>query len=142
MRPVTRTNWSWLKRYRVWEANRKVFLYPDNWLEPRRTGKTMAFGVLAAKLGRDLYRVDLRRVVSKYIGETEKHLDAIFRDAQRAGAVLLMDEADALLGKRSTVKNSHDRYANVETAYLLKRIRKYRGLVVLTTSQRARRKSR
>jgi SpoVK/Ycf46/Vps4 family AAA+-type ATPase len=101
----------------------------------------MAFGVLAAELGRDLYRVDLRRVVSKYIGETEKNLDAIFRDAQRAGAVLLMDEADALLGKRSTVKNSHDRYANVETAYLLKRIRKYRGLVVLTTNQRTRRKS-
>jgi SpoVK/Ycf46/Vps4 family AAA+-type ATPase len=133
--------WTWRKRYRVWEANRKVFLYPENWIEPElRDTTTAAFGALAAELNRDLFHVDLRRVVSKFIGETEKHLDAIFRDAERAGAVLLLDEADAIFGKRSTVKDSHDRYANVETAYLLKRIEKYKGLVVLATNKRARKR--
>lgn len=129
--------WAWRKRYRVWEANRKVFLFPENWIEPELRSKTAAFGALAAELDRSLFRVDLGRVVSKYIGDTEKNLEKVFRDAERAGAVLLLDEADALLGKRTTVKDSHDRYANQETACLMKRIAKFKGLVVLATNRRA-----
>jgi SpoVK/Ycf46/Vps4 family AAA+-type ATPase len=129
--------WEWRKRYRVWEANRKVFLYPENWIEPELRSPLAGFGALAAELDRGLFQVDLSRVVSKYIGETEKNLEKIFRAAERAGAVLLLDEADALLGKRTKVKDSHDRYANQETACLLKRIDKFDGLVVLTTNRRA-----
>lgn len=101
------------------------------------TGKTMAAEVLAASLGLDLYRVDLSALVSKYIGETEKHLGAVFDAAEASGAVLLFDEADALFGKRSDVKDSHDRYANLEVAYLLQRMEAYRGLAILTTNLRA-----
>ena len=101
------------------------------------TGKTMAAEVIAAELGLDLYRVDLSAVVSKYIGETEKNLSAIFDAAEAGGAILLFDEADALFGKRSDVKDSHDRYANVETAYLLQRMEAYRGLAILTTNLRS-----
>jgi len=98
------------------------------------TGKTMAAEVLAGSLGFDLYRVDLSALVSKYIGETEKHLGAVFDAAEASGAVLLFDEADALFGKRSDVKDSHDRYANVEISYLLQRMESYRGLAILTTN--------
>jgi hypothetical protein len=101
------------------------------------TGKTMAAEVLAADLELDLYRIDLSSVVSKYIGETEKNLKAVFDGAEASGAILLFDEADALFGKRSDVKDSHDRYANVETAYLLQRMEAYRGLAILTTNLRA-----
>ncbi|MGR0319580.1 ATP-binding protein [Agromyces sp. ZXT2-3] len=101
------------------------------------TGKTMAAEVLAGSLGLDLYRVDLSALVSKYIGETEKHLGAVFDGAEASGAVLLFDEADALFGKRSDVKDSHDRYANLEVAYLLQRMESYRGLAILTTNLRA-----
>ena len=97
-------------------------------------GKTMAAEVLAKEIGRPVYRADLSRVVSKYIGETEKNLDRLFADAERAGAVLFFDEADALFGKRSTVKDSHDRYANVEVAYLLQRLEDYNGLVILASN--------
>lgn len=100
------------------------------------TGKTMAAQAIARALGTDLYVVDLSRVVSKYIGESEKNLDAIFREAERAGAVLLFDEADALFGKRSEIKDAHDRYANIEVAYLLQRIEAYAGLAILTTNYR------
>ncbi|MGB9180971.1 MAG: ATP-binding protein, partial [Pyrinomonadaceae bacterium] len=98
------------------------------------TGKTMAAEVLAGDLHLDLYRIDLSQVVSKYIGETEKNLRRVFDAAEEGGAVLLFDEADALFGKRSEVKDSHDRYANIEVSYLLQRMEAYRGLAVLTTN--------
>nr|MDT0659415.1 ATP-binding protein [Micromonospora sp. DSM 115978] len=98
------------------------------------TGKTLAAEVLAAKLRLDLYRVDLSQVVSKYIGETEKNLRRVFDAAESGGAVLLFDEADALFGKRGEVKDSHDRYANIEVSYLLQRMETYRGLAILTTN--------
>jgi hypothetical protein len=101
---------------------------------PSGTGKTMAAGVLARELDRDLYQIDLATVVSKYIGETEKHLRKIFDAAERSGAILLFDEADALFGKRSQVRDSHDRYANLEVSYLLQRMESYRGIAILTTN--------
>jgi hypothetical protein len=101
------------------------------------TGKTMAAEVIANDLGLDLYRVDLSMVVSKYIGETEKHLRRIFDGGEESGAILLFDEADALFGKRSEVKDSHDRYANIQVSYLLQRMEAYRGLAILTTNARA-----
>jgi SpoVK/Ycf46/Vps4 family AAA+-type ATPase len=134
--------WEWRKRYRIWEASRKVFVYPENWLEPELRSPLAAFRALAAELDRSLFRVDLSGVISKYIGDTEKSLDKIFRVAERAGAVLLLDEADALIGKRTNLKDSHDRYANQETASLLKRVERFDGLVVLTTNMRARRARR
>ena len=100
-------------------------------------GKTLACEVLAHELHLDLYRIDLSAVVSKYIGETEKNLRLVFDAAEDSGAILLFDEADALFGKRSEVKDSHDRYANIEVGYLLQRMEAYRGLAVLTTNQRA-----
>ena len=101
---------------------------------PSGTGKTMAAEVLANELGLDLYRVDLALVVSKYIGETEKNLRRIFDAAEGGGAILLFDEADALFGKRTEIKDSHDRYANIEISYLLQRMESYRGLAILTTN--------
>lgn len=98
------------------------------------TGKTMAAEVLAGDLNLDLYRIDLSSVVNKYIGETEKNLERLFRAAESSGAILLFDEADALFGKRSDVKDSHDRYANIELAYLLQRMESYRGLSILTSN--------
>ncbi|GAA4191187.1 ATP-binding protein [Microbacterium oryzae] len=104
---------------------------------PSGTGKTMAASVIATELGLDLYRVDLSQVVSKYIGETEKHLAEIFRGTEGAGCVLLFDEADALFGRRSEVRDSHDRYANLEVSYLLQRMEAYEGLAILTTNMRS-----
>ena len=98
------------------------------------TGKTMAAEIIAKELHLDLYRIDLSSVVSKYIGETEKNLKRVFDAAESGGAILLFDEADALFGKRSDVSDSHDRYANMEVAYLLQRIEAYRGLAILTTN--------
>jgi SpoVK/Ycf46/Vps4 family AAA+-type ATPase len=98
------------------------------------TGKTMAAEVLAQELRLDLYRIDLSAVVSKYIGETEKNLRRIFDAAETGGAILLFDEADALFGKRTEVKDSHDRHANVEVSYLLQRMEAYQGLAILTTN--------
>ncbi len=100
------------------------------------TGKTMASEVLANELRLDLYRIDLSQVVSKYIGETEKNLRHVFDAAEEGGAILLFDEADALFGKRSEVKDSHDRYANIEVSYLLQRMEAYRGLAILTTNMK------
>ena len=100
------------------------------------TGKTMASEVLANELQLDLYRIDLSQVVNKYIGETEKNLKQIFDAAEEGGAILLFDEADALFGKRSEVKDSHDRYANIEVSYLLQRMEGYRGLAILTTNMK------
>ncbi|MDJ0533378.1 MAG: AAA family ATPase [Xenococcaceae cyanobacterium MO_207.B15] len=98
------------------------------------TGKTLAAEVLGNELQLDVYRIDLSAVVSKYIGETEKNLRKIFDAAEGCGAILLFDEADALFGKRSEVKDSHDRYANMEVSYLLQRIESYQGLAILTTN--------
>ena len=100
------------------------------------TGKTMAAEVLAGALKLDLYRIDLSQVVNKYIGETEKNLRRVFDAAESGGAILLFDEADALFGKRSEVKDSHDRYANIEVSYLLQRMETYRGLSILTTNMK------
>jgi AAA+ superfamily predicted ATPase len=100
------------------------------------TGKTMAAEVIANELQLDLYRIDLSQVVNKYIGETEKNLKKVFDSAERSGSILLFDEADALFGKRSDVKDSHDRYANIEISYLLQRMESYNGLAILTTNLR------
>jgi SpoVK/Ycf46/Vps4 family AAA+-type ATPase len=121
--------WSWLKRYRVWDADRKIFVYPENWLEPESRPTPAKLGALAlghalaGSLGKDLYRVDLSAVVSKYTGETEKQVRLIFARAQKAGAVLLFDEAGALFGKRTRVQSC-----------LLQRMEAYRGLVLLATT--------
>ncbi|HEX3356946.1 MAG TPA: ATP-binding protein [Tepidisphaeraceae bacterium] len=98
------------------------------------TGKTMAAEIISAELQRDLFQIDLSAIVSKYIGETEKNLRRIFDCADESGAVLLFDEADALFGKRSEVRDSHDRYANLEISYLLQRMETYRGVAILTTN--------
>lgn len=103
---------------------------------PSGTGKTLAAEIMANELRLDLYRIDLSQIVSKYIGETEKNLRRVFDAAETAGAVLLFDEADALFGKRSEVKDSHDRYANIEVSYLLQRMEAYRGLAILTTNMK------
>jgi SpoVK/Ycf46/Vps4 family AAA+-type ATPase len=100
------------------------------------TGKTMAAEVLANDLQLDLYRIDLSQVVSKYIGETEKNVRRVFDAAEDGGAILLFDEADALFGKRSDVKDSHDRYAKIEVSYLLQRMEAYRGLTILTSNMK------
>jgi SpoVK/Ycf46/Vps4 family AAA+-type ATPase len=98
------------------------------------TGKTMAAEALARELELDLYRIDLSAVVSKYIGETQKNLKQVFDAAEEGGVLLLFDEADALFGKRSEVRDSHDRYANIEVSYLLQRMEAYQGLAILTTN--------
>ena len=103
---------------------------------PSGTGKTMAAGIIGAELALDLYRIDLSSVVSKYIGETEKNLERIFTEAQDSNVILFFDEADALFGKRSEVKDAHDRYANVETAYLLQRMEEYGGVVILASNMK------
>ncbi|MBS0492776.1 MAG: ATP-binding protein [Proteobacteria bacterium] len=101
------------------------------------TGKTLAAEVMAHELGLALVRVDLSAVVSKYIGETEKNLRRVFDAAEQSGALLLFDEADALFGKRTEVKDSHDRYANIEVSYLLQRMESYSGLAILTSNHKA-----
>ena len=103
---------------------------------PSGTGKTMAAEIIANELGLDLYRIDLATVVSKYIGETEKNLDKIFKEAQDSNSILFFDEADAIFGKRSEVRDSHDRYANIEIAYLLQKMEEYQGIVILATNMR------
>jgi SpoVK/Ycf46/Vps4 family AAA+-type ATPase len=103
---------------------------------PSGTGKTMAAEILAGELGLDMYKIDLAGVVSKYIGETEKNLDRIFKTAHDANAILFFDEADALFGKRSEVRDSHDRYANIEISYLLQKIEEYEGVAILATNLR------
>jgi AAA+ superfamily predicted ATPase len=103
---------------------------------PSGTGKTMAGEVVAHQVGLDLYTVDLSTVVSKYIGETEKNLERIFDAAAHADAILMFDEAEALFGKRSEVRDAHDRYANIETAYLLQRMERHQGVAILATNLR------
>ena len=100
------------------------------------TGKTMAADIISGELGLDLYKIDLSGIVSKYIGETEKNLDRIFQEARDSNTILFFDEADALFGKRSEVKDSHDRYANIEISYLLQKMEEYQGIVILATNFR------
>jgi SpoVK/Ycf46/Vps4 family AAA+-type ATPase len=104
---------------------------------PPGTGKTMAAEIMAGELGLDLFKIDLSGVVSKYIGETEKNLEHIFDEAATSNAILFFDEADSLFGKRSEVKDSHDRYANLEISYLLQRMEAYDGVTILATNLRA-----
>ncbi len=104
---------------------------------PSGTGKTMAAEILASELELDLYRVDLAGLMDKYVGETEKNLRSVFDAAERSGSILFFDEADALFGKRTEVKDSHDRYANIEVNYLLQRMEDYRGLAILATNRKA-----
>lgn len=164
----TEAEWEWRKKYRIWDSNRKIFLYPENWIEPElrlpaasraalrkiqaftckparrkgvgvllsgksRTSALLAAQTVASDLQRTLYHVDLSDVVSKYIGETEKNLRRMFAAAKKSGAILFFDEADALFGRRTDVKDSHDRYANS----LLQRIEKHHGLTILATGRRA-----
>jgi AAA+ superfamily predicted ATPase len=118
----------WNMRHKLRPGCRALFFGPPG------TGKTLTATVLGKVTGRQVYKVDLSSVVSKYIGETEKNLAQVFAAADPGGAVLLFDEADALFGKRSEVKDSHDRYANLEISYLLQRMENYRGLAILTTN--------
>jgi hypothetical protein len=104
---------------------------------PPGTGKTLSAQVIAAELGMDLYRIDLSTVVSKYIGETEKNLERIFSQAANSNTILFFDEADAIFGKRSDVKDAHDRYANIEVSYLLQRIENFDGVVILASNLRS-----
>lgn len=104
---------------------------------PPGTGKTMAAGIIARELGLDLYKIDLSTMVSKYIGETEKNLERIFTEAESSNAILFFDEADAIFGKRSEVKDAHDRYANIEISYLLQRMESYDGVTILATNLKA-----
>ena len=101
---------------------------------PSGTGKTLAAEIIAADLGVDLYKIDLANLVSKYIGETEKNLGRLFDAAEASNVALFFDEADALLGKRSEVSDAHDRYANIEVAYLLQRLERYEGMALLATN--------
>ena len=103
---------------------------------PKGSGKTLAAEVIAGELGTSVYRVDLSAIASKYVRETEKNLDRIFDAAEKSGGVLLFDEADALFGKRSDVRDGHDRYANIEVAYLLRRLERYDGVAILTTNRK------
>ena len=104
---------------------------------PSGTGKTMAAQVLARSLDLDLYRVDLAEVVNKYIGETEKRLAAVFDECERSNVMVLFDEADALFGQRTRVRDAHDRYANIEIDYLLQRLDTFRGVAVLATNRKS-----
>ncbi len=122
-----------------WGFGRKVSAGPGVnaiFFGPSGTGKTMAASILAGELGIAIYRVDLSRVVSKYIGETERNLEALFEEARRSFALLFFDEAEALFGKRSEVKDAHDRYANIEVAYLLQRMEQFEGIAILATNLR------
>jgi len=128
------------KVYDDWGFSRKMnrgFGISALFTGPSGTGKTMAAEVTARDLSLPLYRVDLSAVVSKYIGETEKNLRRLFDTAEDSGAILLFDEADALFGKRSEVKDSHDRYANIEISYLLGRLESYRGVAILATNMKS-----
>jgi hypothetical protein len=169
----TDAEWQWRKNYRVWDANREIFLYPENWIEPElrlptpfhvslselalfirpRCGakgvrllfpgkdqpmRLIAAQTLARGMEQNLYRIDLNAAVSDYIGETEKNLGHVFSAAKGTQAILFFDEADALFGKRTDVKDSHDRYANIEINYLLQRSEKYAGLTIIAISNRSR----
>ncbi len=130
-RSTVYSEWGWGHRLGRGQGISALFAGPPG------TGKTMAAEILANELDLDLYRIDLSQVVSKYIGETEKNLRRLFDAAERGGAILFFDEADALFGKRTEVKDSHDRYANIEINYLLQRMEDHRGLAILATNRKS-----
>ena len=121
-------DWGWVEKGQRGQAMVVVFAGASG------TGKTMAAELIGKRTGLDVYRIDLAAVVSKYIGETEKHLSKIFDGAEKGGAILLFDEGDALFGKRTEVKDSRDRYANLSVSYLLQRLEVYGGLAIITTN--------
>ncbi|RTE09436.1 ATP-binding protein [Paenibacillus whitsoniae] len=127
-RGVVYSEWGFEKKLAYGKGLSMLFAGPPG------TGKTMSAQVVAGDLQLELYKVDLSQVISKYIGETEKNLHEIFTEAQMSNAVLFFDETDALFGKRSEVKDSHDKYANIETAYLLQKMEEYQGITVLATN--------
>jgi AAA+ superfamily predicted ATPase len=129
-RPLVFGEWGFTQRHARSHSISALFAGPSG------TGKTMAAEVIASELNLPLYRVDLSAVVSKYIGETEKNLSQIFNEASASSAVLFFDEADALFGKRSEVKDAHDRYANIEVSYLLQRMEDYEGIIILASNLR------
>ncbi len=104
---------------------------------PSGTGKSLAAALLGKEAGKTVYQIDLNKVVSKYIGETEKNLEVIFKNAGKQGSILFFDEADALFGKRSEVKDAHDRYANIEISYLLEKTEAYPGLVIMASNMKS-----
>ncbi len=130
-RPLVLEQWGVGRKLAASEGVTALFAGPPG------TGKTMAAEVVAAELGLDLYKIDLSTIVSKYIGETEKNLERIFSEAEHSNAILFFDEADAIFGKRSEVKDAHDRYANIEVSYLLQRMEAYNGVTILATNLRA-----
>lgn len=103
---------------------------------PRETGNTIAASSVSRNTGLDLHRIDLSLLVSKYIGETEKNLNRVFDEADESSTILIFDEADALFGKRTDVNDAHDRYANLETSYLLERLEQYEGIVILSSNSK------
>lgn len=127
-RHVVYGEWGFARRIAGGQGLKVMFAGPSG------TGKTMTASVMARELGLDLYAIDLSRIVSKYIGETEKNLDQVFRAAEHSNAILFFDEADALLGKRSEVKEAHDRYANIEISYLLQKMEEHSGAVILASN--------
>jgi ATPases of the AAA+ class len=127
-RPIVYGRWGFEKRLALGRGLNALFAGPSG------TGKTMAAQIIARELALDLYQIDLAAIVSKYIGETEKNLNTIFKAARYSNAILFFDEADALFGKRSETKDAHDRYANIEVAYLLQKIEEYEGIVILATN--------
>ena len=129
-RPIVYGEWGFDRKLSLGKGLNVLFAGPPG------TGKTMAAEVIAHELHLDLYRIDLSQVVSKYIGETEKNLDRIFTAAENSNAILFFDEADALFGKRSEVRDSHDRYANIEISYLLQKMEEYQGISILATNLR------
>ncbi|MFZ0548662.1 MAG: ATP-binding protein, partial [Candidatus Promineifilaceae bacterium] len=129
-RPTVYENWGFGRKMALGKGVSALFAGESG------TGKTMAADIMAGELGLDLYKIDLSMLVSKYIGETEKNLSRIFHEATTSNAILFFDEADAIFGKRSEVKDSHDRYANIEISYLLQRMEAYDGVVILATNLR------
>src|SRR6185369_13677683 len=121
-------DWGLGEKVAVWRRVTALFAGPPG------TGKTLSASLIAQALGLDLFRIDLSAVVSKYIGETEKNLDRVFRAAHRSNAILFFDEADSLFGKRTETKDAHDRYANIETSYLLQKLESFEGLAILATN--------
>jgi vesicle-fusing ATPase len=131
MRSLTEVHYRW-GTAKAWGEGGITALFAG----PPGTGKTMAAEVLAAELGLPMYRIDLSQVVNKYIGETEKNLKRLFDAADLSDLVLFFDEADSLFGKRTEVKDAHDRYANLEISYLLERMERFKGLAILATNRR------